>query len=322
MRGKTNMMWSKTRAGASRGRPAAPPTTRTPCSGNHLSGAQQALDLITAKCKELGLKISAEKSRAMAIKTDNPANQLRVQGIRLAWTGCYQYLWLDSQLSFAAQLTYLRERTQTRLNVMRAMTRPGTGATYDVLHLYYVQAVCSLVDYSMPVLTSLSSSQWTHLEVVQNSAMRTMLGAPRWCSACGVMHCETRLVPLTTRIDYIATCHVARTLHRNAEDLVQRRLRMAMAQGSECLRGNPWLANTTQAASILGYVESWPWQWQKADVPAPILPQPAPVGTTRRRGHCHIPTSQQGPLHLPGDEAASSYGHGGGHGAGQCSVLH
>ena len=52
--------------------------------GNHLSGAQRALDLITAKCEKLGLKISAEKSRAMAIKAANPAGQRRVQGIGLA----------------------------------------------------------------------------------------------------------------------------------------------------------------------------------------------------------------------------------------------
>ena len=81
--------------------------------GNHISKAQRALDLITAKCEELGLKISAEKSRAMAIRSGSPANQLHVQGMELAWTRTYQYLgvWLDSRLSFAAQLTYLRERT-------------------------------------------------------------------------------------------------------------------------------------------------------------------------------------------------------------------
>ena len=110
---------------------------------------------------------------------------------------------------------------------------------------------------------------------MQNSAMRTMLGAPRWCSAC-VMQSEAKLVPLATRVDYIATCQVARTLHRDAEGLVQRRLRMAVAQDSECLRGNPWLANTSRAASVLGYVESWPWQWQEADVPAPTFHTPPP----------------------------------------------
>ena len=111
------------------------------------------------------------------------------------------------------------------------------------------------MDYSAPVLTSLSPSQWTRLGVVQNSATSTMLGARRWCSAC-VMQSETRMVPFATKVDYIATCHVAWTLHRDAEDFVQRRLWMAMAQGSECLHSNPWLANTIQAASILSYVES------------------------------------------------------------------
>ena len=128
--------------------------------GNHLSWAQRALDLITARCEELSLKISAEKSRAMAIRGATPADRMSVQGIGLAWTGCYQYfgVWLDLRLSFGAQLTYLRERTQARLNVMRAMTCPGAVVTYDVLRLYYMQVVRSLVDYSAPVLTSLSPS--------------------------------------------------------------------------------------------------------------------------------------------------------------------
>ena len=130
----------------------------------------------------------------------------------------------------------------------------------------------SLVDYSAPVLTALSSSQRTRLEVVQNNAMRTMLGAPRWCSAC-VMQSEARLVPLTTRVEFIVACRVARILHRDA---VQRRLRMAMMQDHECLRGNPWLTNTARAASILGHVESWPWQWREADIPAPAFHPPAP----------------------------------------------
>ena len=60
--------------------------------GNQLTRAQQELDLITDKWEELGLKISPEKSQAMAIKTTTPACQLRVQGGGQTWTDCYQYL--------------------------------------------------------------------------------------------------------------------------------------------------------------------------------------------------------------------------------------
>ncbi|KAK3886590.1 hypothetical protein Pcinc_009238 [Petrolisthes cinctipes] len=101
----------------------------------------------------------------MMLKAADPAWQLHVQGIDLAWTNSYQYLsvWVDKRLSFKAHAAYLRERTQARLNVMRARTRPTAGATFSVLRLYYVQAVRSLVDYSALVL-ALSPNQQERLE--------------------------------------------------------------------------------------------------------------------------------------------------------------
>ncbi|KAK3895846.1 hypothetical protein Pcinc_000461 [Petrolisthes cinctipes] len=208
--------------------------------GNKLRKTQQALDLISEKCQDLGLKISAEKTRAMMLKVADPAWQLRVQGIDLAWTNSYQYLgvWVDKRLSFTANAAYLRERTQARLNVMRAMTRPTAGATFSVLCLYYVQAVRSLVDYSALVLLALSPNQQERLEVVQNTTMRTMLGAPRWTSAC-VMQSETSLVPLTTRVQHITACRISRVLQHDAEGVTQRRLRLAATQGVDTLRRNP-----------------------------------------------------------------------------------
>ncbi|XP_076039453.1 uncharacterized protein LOC143024524 [Oratosquilla oratoria] len=57
--------------------------------GNKLRKAQQALDIISGKCEELGLKISAEKSRAMMVRAADPAGQLCVQGVGLAWANSY-----------------------------------------------------------------------------------------------------------------------------------------------------------------------------------------------------------------------------------------
>ena len=105
-----------------------------------------------------------------------------------------------------------------------------------------MQAVRSLVDYSAPILIALSNNQQKRLEVLQNNAMRTMLEAPRWCSTC-VMQIETSLVPLTTRVEYITVCRVARILQRDVEGVAQRRLRLATTQGAECLNHNTWLIN-------------------------------------------------------------------------------
>ncbi|KAG0706165.1 putative RNA-directed DNA polymerase from transposon BS [Chionoecetes opilio] len=236
--------------------------------GDRLCKTQRALDLITTKCEELGLKISAQKTRAMMIRAANPACQLRVQGIGLAWTDSYLYLgvWLDRRLSFTAQVAYLRDRTQARLNVMKAMTRLNAGVTFSVLRLYYVQAVRSLVDYCAPVFIALSPNQQERLEVLQNNAMRTMLEAPRWSSAC-VMQSETRLVPLTTRVQCIMACRVARVFRSDVEDVAQRRLWLAMTQGIECLCGNTWLINISLATHSLIHA-GITGPWREADVPA------------------------------------------------------
>ena len=111
--------------------------------------------------------------------------------------------------------------------------------------------------------------------MAQNGALRTMLGAPRWCSAC-VMQSEAGLVPLADRVSFIATCRVARVLRRDAEGVVQARIRLAMAQGEDCLRGSPWLASVTRPARVLGRVASYPGHWREADVPAATYRTPAP----------------------------------------------
>ncbi|KAG0716162.1 hypothetical protein GWK47_010372 [Chionoecetes opilio] len=81
-----------------------------------------------------------------------------------------------------------------------------------------------------PVIIALSPNQQERLEVLQNNAMRTMLGAPRWSSAC-VMQSETRLVPLATRVQCIMACRVARVFRRDVEGVAQRRLRLGPDAG-------------------------------------------------------------------------------------------
>ena len=257
--------------------------------GNKLVKAQRALDLVTEKCEELGLKVSAEKSEAMMIKAANPAGQLHVQNVGLPWTRTYQYLgvWIDRGLTFTTQATYLRERMTARINVLRAMTRPCAGATYNVLRLFYVQAVRSLVDYSAPVLAAFSAHQRGRVEAIQNQAMRAMLGAPRWTSLC-VMQSETRLVPLASRVQQVIACRVAKTLQQGRETAAQTELRRVLPRCRERCVKSTWLHSVANAVSEVldtdqllrrgpdrpaeAYVAPPPWQPPLADVTIAQLP--------------------------------------------------
>ena len=68
-------------------------------------------------------------------------------------------------------------------------------------------------------------------------------------------------------------CRVAKVLRRDVEGVAHRRLRLAMTQGLECLRGNTCLINTLRATRGL---HTGNWLWQEADVPAPTFSVPPP----------------------------------------------
>ncbi|XP_050706664.1 uncharacterized protein LOC126992035 [Eriocheir sinensis] len=85
--------------------------------GNRLSWAQKALDSVTAACRDLGLSVSAGKSRAMSVLGPTPEQSLRIQGVRLEWCTAYQYLgvWIDHRLTFSKEAEYLKNSVVTSL---------------------------------------------------------------------------------------------------------------------------------------------------------------------------------------------------------------
>ena len=121
----------------------------------------------------------------------------------------------------------------------------------------------------------LSPYQQERLEVLQNTAMRTMLGAPWWSSAC-VMQSETGRVSLTTtRQEHIVACRVSRVLQRDAQGVAQYRLRLAVTQDADVLYPNPWLLRSALATNPLPRLAG-----QQARAAA-RSPHPAPMHLSR-----------------------------------------
>ncbi|KAG0711202.1 hypothetical protein GWK47_021122 [Chionoecetes opilio] len=100
------------------------------------------------------------------------------------------------------------------------------------------------------------------------------------------MQSETSLVPLATRVQCIMACRVARVFRRDVGGVAQRRLRLAMTQGIECLR-RQHVAHQ--------HLASHPQPHSRGDhravaggrCPRPHLQCSAPVGAPRRRVHRH-----------------------------------
>ncbi|XP_063615273.1 uncharacterized protein LOC134788316 [Penaeus indicus] len=171
---------------------------------NRHINAQTSLDLLENKCRELGLKVNSDKSKALQIRRISACRQLYIGNTPLEWVPSYKCLgiFFNSELSATTHLRFLLERTRCRLCILRKLTSCKTGAGFKVLRLFHTLAIRFLVDYSAPALLTLSSDQIVSLETIQNRAMRSILAAPRWTRLAN-LRVETYLSSLHTRIRQI-----------------------------------------------------------------------------------------------------------------------
>ena len=178
---------------------------------------QNALNRLQYKLECLGLKISSEKSKAMAIRTTDPPQALTILQSPLQWVQTYQYLGiqLDKQLTMSAHIEYMQTAITKRLNIMRVLTSRSIGANSNVLRKFYVTSIRAIIDYAAPVLIIAKSDLLLKLDKLQNVALRIILGAPQWTNI-KTMQEETGLIPIQFRIIQIATSFLLNvTRHRN-----------------------------------------------------------------------------------------------------------
>ena len=189
------------------------------------SEVETDLETLEDRCEYLGLKISAEKTKAIAIRQQviSPF-RLSIQGRSIEWVKKYKYLgiYIDKQLSFHNHLSYLKERIAPRLNIMRRMCCFKSGASFQILKLYYTSAIRSIVEYSFAAIMLMSKTSRKQLDVIQNKAMRVMTRSPPWTSKAPLEY-ATNLVPLAVRenkaILRIIDCTLRDKSHPNHESL-------------------------------------------------------------------------------------------------------
>ena len=245
---------------------------------NKIPKLQRALNSIYSSCSQIGLKINTNKTKAMAIKTSQPGTSLTLDGQPIEWVNHFTYLGiiLDQKLSFQPQVCYLRQRANARFSVMRKMTSLQQGAGSHILKTYYMATTRSIIDYGAINLTKLSQNQINSIEVIQNNAMRIILGAPMWTRICN-LQAETHLPPLKTRIQ-IKNCHtIIKTLLQRPHSFLASRIKTELARHPDLPRPNTYAATLgdcirecNMAAKMAGI---------QPDLGCPNLIKPAPWET-------------------------------------------
>ena len=219
---------------------------------NRYPKLQRALDAITVKSKELGLKINTNKTKTMAIRCATPDRAMRIDNNPIEWVDSYMYLgiYIDSKLTFNAEIKYLRERANTRLATMKYMTSLREGAKLEVQKKYYIACTRSLVDYAAPVLSNLNDRQKQSLEVIQNNAARLMLGAPMWTRLSN-LRMEINLPSIESRIKIRNSCILSKALVSQRESHCKRRAIAELAKNREIQNYSTYSKHLTDCAKDL-----------------------------------------------------------------------
>ncbi|XP_045122681.1 uncharacterized protein LOC123511124 [Portunus trituberculatus] len=156
------------------------------CTGpNHRSQSQRCLTLLDVKCRELGLKLNLNKSKAMAFGGAIPDAPLTTGIAQVGWVESHQYLgvWIDRHLTLRKQVETLKDRMLSRTNILKAIASNACGASFRVKR-------------SFPALIET-------LDKAQNQALRVILSAPRWTKVLN-LRMEAQLVAIKHRIPQLS----------------------------------------------------------------------------------------------------------------------
>ncbi|KAG0720290.1 hypothetical protein GWK47_048823 [Chionoecetes opilio] len=195
-------------------------------------------------------------------------------------------VWLTGGCRSRRSFDYLRERTQARMNVMRAMTRPFKAGAPSL------SSACTMCRLCAPwwIIAPLSSCAPPPISRGGSGAPEQchedLLGAPRWSSACVMPERDPDWCPSPPGCS--ASWPVAWPEYSAATWRAWRRgdSGWPWAQGIECLRpGTPWLINTSLAThSLIHAGITGPWRGR---CPRPTYNAPPRGGPPPAEFHRH-----------------------------------
>ena len=184
---------------------------------------KRALATINTYCNFWKMKLNVQKT-TYTIFTRSPkiakdSFVFKVDGIPIQKDDNPSYLGvtLDQQLNLNKFISGLKEKSTTRLNLLKRLASTKWGANKDTLRQMYIGYVRSVMDYGASIQTVASKSTTSSLDRVQNQAGRLICGAFRSTpsAACEI---DANLEPLdlrreranleaTERYRRLPTCH-------------------------------------------------------------------------------------------------------------------
>ena len=142
---------------------------------------QSDLDIFIGWCTANGLKINADKTKAMIVssnaklKTLSNVRNFHIMGNLIKYVTQYNYLGLliDNELSLQPLYKDIKKRVSNKLFSLRKLRK---YLTHDAAILVYKQTILPIFDYAGFLLISLNDGDKGDLQIMQNDALRFCKG--------------------------------------------------------------------------------------------------------------------------------------------------
>ena len=145
---------------------------------------------------------------------------IRVNNVVLHNVPCKRVLGvvLDApKLTFNNHMTGLRTVINKRLNVIRAISSTRWGASRKLIRTVYISFIRSRMEYGSIIFGELSNKNIRLLEVLQNQALRSILGA-RKTTPIMSLEIESFVAPISLRFRFLEIRWYIRLMHRGRMD--------------------------------------------------------------------------------------------------------
>ncbi|CAH2094223.1 unnamed protein product [Euphydryas editha] len=175
-----------------------------------VSELQPALDRVTRLLGDLGLEISAVKSKTCLFNRSRkqpPSNlctlKINNRWLELADSVKYLGLWLDRSLRWGKHVNETNDKVIKFLKILKLLAGPGWGVHPKHLRRLYLSIIRSRIDYGSFLYDNSCKSHLYKLDKIQNQSMR-LIGGFIKTTPIHVMESELALQPLFVRRRYLA----------------------------------------------------------------------------------------------------------------------
>ena len=220
---------------------------------------KNALAELQNLCLHMGLIVNENKSKFQSRMIQSGCTFV-LNGTELEKVSSYKYLGMYICFNKSIdEINHVRNVCTARLNPLRVLANKGNGAGIPVLRMVYISTIRSVIDYAAPLLISYAESELRPLEVIQNKAMRIILGCPR-STRIEIMRLELHLPSIVYRIQELATIAAVRMIRRGEKGL-KRVIDKIAGDNSVPVRANSYLrklGNVMLKYEVVGYCVELP----------------------------------------------------------------